>query len=132
LVLPVSQIRFVRVQIRLPARTGVRRELQLELGCDRPGNLILHREQVFHLAVVPLGPQMRAVGGGDQLRRHADPLTRPAHAAFQHVGDAQNLRDSSNVDVLPFEGERRGARDHLQPGTFTSALMISSASPSLK
>ncbi len=91
---------------------------QLELeGCDhRPGDLVLDSEHVGELAVVGLRPQVIAVGRVDELRGDADLIARLAHAALEHGGDVQLVRDVAHILVLALEGERRGARRHPQAG----------------
>ena len=83
---------------------------------DRAGNLVLHRENVIERPVIGLRPQVRAVGGADQLRGNAQLVAGLAHTAFQHMGDVQLLRDLSDLDVLALESERGRARDHFQVG----------------
>src|SRR6516164_6004325 len=51
----------------------------------------------------------------DQLPRNADPLTSPAHRAFEHVSDAEFLTDLLRIDHLAFVGEARVAGDDEQP-----------------
>ncbi len=41
-----------------------------------------------------------------------------AHAAFEHMADAEFAGDVADVDGLPLEGERRVARDHAERGHF--------------
>ena len=115
---PALQIRFVgrqRRRVLASGRLADRQPRRQRLG-DGSGDLVLHREHVGQLAIVALRPQVAAVGGVDQLRRDPDPIAGLAHAAFEHVRDAERLRDPPDVDVLALERERGGARDHLQVG----------------
>ena len=72
--------------MRIRAR-GQQFELQ---GCDhRGGDVVLHLKNVLHVAIVGLRPEMHAVVGADQLRGDAHRVARTAHAALEHVRDAQ-------------------------------------------
>jgi hypothetical protein len=76
---------------------------------------------------------MRAIGGVDELRRHADAVPSFAHAAFQDVQHSQRLGDFGDVLFLATEGERGGGRAiTFRAGILASKFRISSASPSLK
>ena len=52
---------------------------------------------------------MKAVGGGDQLHRDAQLVAGAAHAAFQHLRDAERAADLAQVFVAVLEIERRRA-----------------------
>ena len=55
--------------------------------------------------------------GGDvvELRRNAHAVAALAHAALDHVADAELLGDLLQVDGLALVDERRVARDHEEP-----------------
>src|SRR5262249_54244878 len=76
----------------------------------RLGDLILNRENVRHLAIVALRPEVISVGGVDELRRHANAASRAPNAPFQDRLHRQRLGDPANVLLLAPEGERRGSR----------------------
>ncbi len=65
----------------------------LQFGCDDGGDalgeFVLQREDVLHVAVVTLGPDVVAALGVDQLGGHPHPLAGPAYAAFQHITRAE-------------------------------------------
>ena len=73
-------------------------------------DVVLNGEHVFHLAVVPLGPQMIAICDVHQLGRDPKPVAHLAHAALEHRRDLQLAPDVSHILALPLEGERRRAR----------------------
>ena len=52
----------------------------------------------------------------DQLRGHPDPVAGLAHAAFEHVADAERLGDLGHRDRRLLVNEGRIARDHMQIG----------------
>ena len=52
----------------------------------------------------------------NELRRHTDAAAGAAHAALEHVRHAERAGNPADVLVLPFERERRRARDHLEAG----------------
>ena len=58
--------------------------------CDQGcGDLVLKREDVGEVAVVPLGPNVVAGGGVDQLRSDANALAALADAPFDDVSDPE-------------------------------------------
>src|SRR5262245_34170095 len=61
---------------------------------DRARKLILHREEIFELAVIPLRPAVCTGIGIDKACTDPNSLTRPAHAALQEVAHAES---ASNV-----------------------------------
>jgi len=42
------------------------------------GDVVLHLEDISHIAVVAVGPQVAAIGRIDELRRDTNALARPA------------------------------------------------------
>src|SRR5208283_410855 len=66
-------------------------------------------------AVVALRPYMAAGGDVVELRRDADAIAALAHAALDHVADADVLGDLLQGDGLALVDERRVARDHVEP-----------------
>ena len=92
----------------------LRQELELERGDDFLRDFVLDGEDVGQFAVVALGPDMAAGLAVDQLGGDPDPLPRLAHAAFEHVADAQFARDIGDINRLALEGEGGVARDDLQ------------------
>ena len=99
---------FVATLTSRVAVAGAKRDLQpLD---NRARDLVLHVEDVFELAVVPLGPQLIAVRRVDELRGDAHARARLAHAALEHVPHLQALRDLADLDRLALERERGRAR----------------------
>ena len=95
---------------------GVRDELQPQGLCDGLGDFVLNGEDVGELAVVPLGPEVIAVLGVDQLRGHADAASRTTDAAFENRPDAERLGDPADVLFLAAEGKGGRARGDLEDG----------------
>jgi hypothetical protein len=79
-------------------------EMDLELIGDGGGDFILDGEDVGHLAVVTLGPEMVSIRGLDELGRHADAVTGLADAPFQNMLDAELAGDLRNFHILALEG----------------------------
>ena len=79
-------------------------------------NVVLHGEDVVERAVVGLRPEVRTVGGPDELRGDPHLLAGLPHAALQDVRDVELLADHPQVFVPSLELERRGAPDHAQLG----------------
>ena len=78
---------------------------------DARDDPVLHVKNVGDIAIEPIGPQMVAGFGFDQLPGDTHPETRLANAAFEHVTHAQLAGDLFDVDNLAFVGERRIAGD---------------------
>ena len=66
-------------------------------------DFILYSEDVRHLAVVTLRPQMTPVRGGDELGDNPNAATRTPYAAFEDIGNAEDRSDLANVLLLAFE-----------------------------
>jgi hypothetical protein len=79
------------------------------------GDLILEVEHIRDRPVEPVGPQMRARLGLDQLPRDAQAIAGLAHAALQDITHAKVPPDLPDVDRPALVGEARIARDHEQP-----------------
>ncbi len=81
---------------------------------DRRGHLVLDREDVLELAVVALGPDVPVGLGVDQLHGDAHPVAGLAHAALDHVLDAELRGDVLDPHRLALVHEGGVARDHEQ------------------
>ncbi len=108
--------------VRFDARGGRPRERghaagaqrDFELAGDLARDVVLDREHVVELTIVPLGPELITAGDVDQLRGDAELLPRSAHAALEDGRHVERRADVAHADVLAFEGERRRARRNLQ------------------
>jgi AraC-like DNA-binding protein len=74
--------------------------------------VVLQGEEIAHVAIEPLGPEMRVGLGIDQLGVDAKLVAGPADAAFQDVAHTQLAADLLCIDSLVPIGERGIARDH--------------------
>jgi hypothetical protein len=83
---------------------------------NRARDLVLDRENVVQLAVVPLSPAVGAGHGIDELRRDPDAVAAPPDAAFQHVTCAQLPADLSEIDRLALVLEGRISPDDQEVG----------------
>ena len=94
----------------------VHTELYLQGSDHALCNVAFHGENVFHVTIVTVGPEMKAIGDVNQLRRNPQLVTGFAHAAFQHAVDVQLLTDfSKNIFlVFPFKREGRTPAWHSQ------------------
>src|SRR5262249_58913900 len=77
-------------------------------------DVVLYLEDVIHLAIVSLRPEVVALGGADELGRDAYLVAASAHRTLEHVGHVQLSRDLRDLDSLTLEREGRGARRHLE------------------
>ncbi len=90
-------------------------ELRLDRRDDGLGDFVLHGEHVGEVAVVALRPDMAAGGDVVELRRDAHAVAALAHAALDHIADAELLGDLLHMHRLALVDERRVARDHEEP-----------------
>ena len=79
------------------------------------GDLVEHGEHIAQLAVVPLGPDVLAGLGLDQLAADPDTFACGAHAALEHIAHAKLARDLPHVDRAALVDEARIAGDDEQP-----------------
>src|SRR5215831_13753437 len=80
---------------RRPVQAG-----RLHRGDDGLSNLVLHGEHIDKTAVVAFRPDMAAGGSIIKLRRDAHAVAAFAHAALEHVTDAELFGDLLHVDGL--------------------------------
>src|SRR6516164_5181808 len=90
-------------------------ELRLDGANDTRGDPVLKVEDVLEPAVEAIGPEMSAGRGINELARNSDAVSGLAHAAFEHVADAELTPDLPNVDGFPLVGEAGVAGDNEQP-----------------
>src|SRR5262245_13600663 len=95
--LQVQLVRLLTVGAPLDRGLGFARERWRDRLDDRFDNLVLDGEHVSHLAVVPLGPEVIAVGDVDELTGDTQTVPGLADAPFQHGRDAELLADLSDV-----------------------------------
>ena len=81
---------------------------------DRLRDIVLNGEDVLHLAVVALRPQMITVGNVHELSGDAKAVAHLADAALENRRDLQLPSDLADVLVLSLERERRRARRDAQ------------------
>ena len=99
-----------------PERRGLRGKPDLESRGDGLRDLILHREDVRHLAVVALRPEMKTIGDLDELRRDSDAVARLANTPLENMLDVEPPADLSEFDVLSPEEEGGRAAGDLHAG----------------
>ncbi len=91
----IIRLQIVRALSRETLLLGVR-QIDLERIDDLPRQFVLDFEYVGEVAVEAVGPDVPAGGRIDQLGGDPYPVARLAHAAFQHIANAQlpgHLRD---------------------------------------
>src|SRR5258705_1677144 len=101
------EVRRVRAEVRCgtPERRRLRVKPDLEGGGDSLRDLILDGEDVRHLAVVALGPEMKAISHLDELRRDSDVVACRANATLENVPDVEPPADLPELDVAVSEEE---------------------------
>ena len=65
---------------------------------DRLDDLVLEREDLTEVPVVPLSPDVMPGGRIDKLGTDPDPVVRSAHAPFDDIARAECSSDLANVD----------------------------------
>ena len=83
---------------------------------DASRHVALKSENVLHVAVIVLRPEMKAIGHVDKLRGNSQLVAGLAHTAFQHRAHVQLLADlpENAFVVLPLEGKGGTASRHAQ------------------
>jgi hypothetical protein len=101
---------------RVPAQPLrlVLRQLDRERADDVLHHLVLRREDVGEIAVEPLGPDMPAAAGIDELRGDAHAVAGLAGAALEHEAYPEVTPDLLHFDRPALVGERGVARDDEQ------------------
>ena len=92
------------------------RQFDRKRSHDPVRNLVLQRENILERAVVALGPDMRVRFRVDQLRIDPDLVSGAAHAALEHVANAELLGNPGNIYRRVFIGKNRVARNDEQAG----------------
>ena len=90
-------------------------ELRLDRGNDGLGYAVLNGKHVGEVAIVVLGPDVAAGRDVVELRGDTHLLAAPAHAALDHIADAELLGDLLHVHSLALVDKGRVARDHQEP-----------------
>src|SRR6516164_1626433 len=83
-------------------------------AADLDSDLVLKIENVVEGAIEVLGPKMRSSRSIDELPSYADPVSRLAHAAFEHITHPELAPDLFYVHGAAFVSEARIARYHEQ------------------
>ena len=87
-----------------------------ELGVQRArqarDDFVLHVEEIGERLVEPLGPEMTARFGVDELHIDAHAVSAALDAAFEDIADVQLAADLLQIDGLALVGEGRVAPDH--------------------
>jgi hypothetical protein len=107
-------------------------EARLDGGHDAHRDTILQLEYLGEVAIEPIGPDMAAGSGLDELSRNAHSPARFADRTLEDIADAQFAPDLAGVDRLVLVNEGRVPGDDEQPSDPLSAVMISSTTPSAK
>ena len=100
-------------RVGLVLRAMVVRELIGRGVCcyDFLGDLILQVKDIAHFGIIALGPEVMARRGVDELGIDSDPLSGPAHAAFEYVSHGKLFRDLPNLYALALVGKGGVAGD---------------------
>ena len=81
---------------------------------DLAGDLVLHLENIFHLAIIALGPDRKIGAGVHQLRIDAQAAAGAAQAACQDVSRSQLLPNLCGGHLLVPVREHSRAREDVQ------------------
>ena len=111
----IARVGIDRVFVLDPA-AGIAEELNIRASSQAAGDLVLRFREVRAIGVEPVGPEMRAGFGIDQLRVHPNLVTGPPHAAFEDIANAELAADLLYVDRLALVGKSGVAGDHEAAG----------------
>jgi len=125
-VLFVGEAVWERAQIEIMGREIVRPAIGrsadlggLQCWLDDTSNanrdIVLKLQDVLHIAVEAVGPEMRPVCRIDQLGSDAHASARSAHRALENVTHAELAPDLIHIDGLAFVGEGGIASDDEKP-----------------
>jgi hypothetical protein len=89
----------------------LRCQLQPDLAGDRRDDVVLEREHVAQVALVPLAPQLRVGFGVHELRGDPHPVPRAHHRTRNECVHAQLLRDLARREVGLAEAQHRATGD---------------------
>ena len=85
--------------------------------CQARDDFVLHVEEIGQRLIEPLGPEMIACFGVDELHIDAHAVSAALNAALEDITDVQLAADRLHVERLAFVGEGRIAgRSRTRPG----------------
>ena len=87
-------------------------ELGVQRAREARDDFVLHVEEIGERLVEPLGPEMIARFGVDELHVDAHAVSAALDAALEDIADVQLAADRLHVERLALVGERRIAGDH--------------------
>src|SRR5262249_8238756 len=91
-----------------------------EFDIQRPGKMVsdfvLRLRKVCPIGVKPVGPEMRAGFGVNELDIYPDVVAGPADAAFEYIANAKLSADLLCIYRFALVGEGRVAGDHETTG----------------
>jgi len=105
---------IVRPAIGRPADFGGL-QCWLDDTSDAERDLVLKLQDVLHIAVEAVGPEMVAGRGVDELCGDAHSAAGFAHRTFEDIADTQFATDLLHVDRLAFVSEAAVTGDDEQP-----------------
>src|ERR1700730_3741786 len=100
----------------IDAPAGLLHEFKIKRPRETAGDLALRFREVGTTGVEPVGPDVRAALGIDQLHIHFDLIIGPADAAFKNIANAELAADLLGIDGFALVDERRVAGDHKASG----------------
>jgi hypothetical protein len=78
------------------------------------GDVILQNENIAKSAIILLGPQVMPLQRINELCCDPNAVSRPLHAALEHIANPKLLSHLLDFDLLALVGECRVAGDHEQ------------------
>jgi hypothetical protein len=91
------------------------RAAKLQRPSQPRDDFVLHVEEIGQGLVEPLGPEMIARFGVDELHVDTHATSAALDAALQHIAHIQLAPDRLHIERLAFVGEGRIAGDHDGP-----------------
>ncbi len=87
-------------------------EFGVQRTCEARDDFVLHVEKIGQRLIEPLGPEMTAGFGVDELHVDAHAVSAALKAALEDIADVQLAPDRLHVERLAFVGKRGVASDH--------------------
>ena len=111
----ISLLCLLSARVASCVRLG-RRKFRFHRISNLLSDFALDRENICHVAIVGLGPEMRIGPGIDELHVDAHFVAGFLHTAFENGRDAELLRNCLQIFRLALVFRGRSARDHFQIG----------------
>jgi hypothetical protein len=101
----IAEVGFKIVRV-IPRGHFSQRQLNTEFTRNPKRDMVRQLEEISHLAVIGLGPQMLTCNCVDELDRDPQWLVRPLQTSLQEVTDREGLGHLANRRIVTTESAR--------------------------